>query len=137
MLYSSKQYDLPRFSQGLYAALISFIITAFLMSLRIASGPELQALEFGLISTSLAMFFFVTLSISYLYVHRILPDFFIRSSIFFSFFCLVAMGCTMYAKGGSHTEASKEDPARFIESGQYQIQKQKSEATYAANMLPQ
>jgi|GEM_PF-5602972 len=131
MFLAKKAYNLDQFAMGLYAALLGFVVIAFLLSLKMASGPALSPAETVLAVTSIAMFVVAGLSISYLYIHKILPDFFIRSSMVFTLFSLLALGITFYSKNAGHPEASRQDPERFIESTQYRMQQTKAHVNIA------
>jgi hypothetical protein len=125
------RYAISSFKVGLYFAAGAFIIIALILALRIATGLKLSGVEIGLVCTSLAMFLAVTFSIVYEYIHRVLPDFFINSSLVFSLFCLVNIGVNFYDKDTT-SNAAKNNPNRFIDSEQYQTKQQKAEATYAS-----
>ena len=123
--------DIERFRKGLYFVLASCVVTGFFLTIRLSSPSPVTAHEIALVCTSVAVFAAAAFAVSYHYIHRMMPEFFINSSLIFSVACWIVLSTSMIPSFTS--KASSEHHNRFVESQQYQTRKAAASAALNSN----
>jgi hypothetical protein len=126
--------DFSIFRNSLYWFLASSVMAGFMFALR--TGLHFQRasnmVELPLIGMSLALGFISILGISYYYIHTVMPEVFVKAAVFFSVTLLLINVLSVFPPKISKA-ADKGTKHKFVESSEYQMNKQKENASLASN----
>ena len=126
------RYEVQHFRTGQYLALVAFGMIACILLARYTTGVEIDWKSSALFATGFGMFVAACLSIGYHTVHKVLPDFFVNSSLVCSVSSLLVIGVILGTSMAS--TADENHRQRFVESQQYQTRQAHAHATYASQV---
>lgn len=128
-----------RIRAGMFTILGAGLVGLLLFIYRILNADQLSPSDAAMLALGVLSLASVGLGIVYSSIHRVLPDFFVNSSLATSVGLLITIGIVFNLE--TEPEADRNNAHRFVESQEYQLKEARAQASFASNVqvtaLPQ
>ena len=123
-----------RIRAGMFTILGAGLVGLLLFIYRILNADQLSAADCAMLVLGVLLLASVGLGIVYSSIHRVLPDFFVNSSLATSVSLLITIGIVFNIE--TEPAADRDSAHRFVESQEYQLKEARSQARFASNVEP-